>query len=149
MYAQHFCGSLRAKIWHTCRKQWSNFTCIRPAEARALTLMCARQVLTQTRQKRRLDSMRSISRTEAMCRACFLRLWQLMHTCSGGWQSCWTKREPKKKKPFILTCTSRRQKLAHAAGTYFHARNDGPFSHVHASPAGNRTDHMRATHAPR
>ena len=35
------------------------------------------------------------------------------------------------------------------AGTCFHARNDGPFSHVHASPAGNRTNYMRATHAPR
>ena len=34
-------------------------------------------------------------------------------------------------------------------GTCFHARNDGPFSHVHASPAGNRTNYMRATHAPR
>ena len=35
------------------------------------------------------------------------------------------------------------------AGTCFYARNDGPFSHVHASPAGNRTNYMRATHAPR
>ena len=34
-------------------------------------------------------------------------------------------------------------------GTCFHARNDGPFSHVHASPAGNRTNYMRATHALR
>jgi len=38
----------------------------------SLILMCARQALTQIRQKRRLDSMCSISRTEAMCRACFL-----------------------------------------------------------------------------
>ena len=51
------------------------------------------------------------------------------------------------KQPFVLTCTSRRPKPAQ--GTCFHARNDGPFSHVHASPAGNRTDHMRATRAPR
>ena len=35
------------------------------------------------------------------------------------------------------------------AGTCFYARNDGPFSHAHASPAGNRTNYMRATHALR
>ena len=53
-----------------------------------------------------------------------------------------------KKQPFVLTCTSWRPKPAHAAGSGFHARNDRPLSHVHASPAGNRTDHIRVTHAP-
>jgi len=38
------------------------------------------------------------------------------------------------KQPFVLTCTSRRPKPAHAVDSGFHARNDGPFSHVHASP---------------
>ena len=54
-----------------------------------------------------------------------------------------------RKQPFVLTCTSRRPKPAHAVDSGFHARNDGPFSHVHASPAGNRTNYMRATHALR
>ena len=145
---QHFRGHIQTKNGHTCRKRRSNFTCTRPAEARALILMCAQQVLTQTRQKRRLDSMCSISRTEGVSRV----LSSTRRTAAAdahmqSWMAVMLdQKRPKTAVRFDVHISSETKTRA---VTCFYARNDGPFSHVHASPAGNRTNYMRATHAPR
>ena len=54
------------------------------------------------------------------------------------------------KQPFVLTCTSRRPKAAQALASMPETMVDFRMCMIlHDSPARNRTDHMRATHAPR
>ena len=55
-----------------------------------------------------------------------------------------------RKQPFVLTCTSRRPKAAQALASMPETMVDFRMCMIlHDSPARNRTDHMRATHAPR
>lgn len=111
----------------------------------------SKSCVRRSRQKRRLDSMYSMPRrvmTDRMSISRVLASTRRRTVAADIRMQSWMAfTRPRTAVRFDVHIAER--KNTHSAGSGFHARNDGPFSHVHASPTGNRTNHMCATHAPK
>ena len=140
---QHFRGNIQTKNGHTCRKRRSIFTCTRPTEASAPDSHVCSTSIDTPKTTARFDVQHISNGSDVS------RVLSLTAAADAHMQSWIAVMLDRKREKTAVRFDVHISETKTRAGTCFYARNDGPFSHVHASPAGNRTNYMRATHAPR